>query len=160
MELQGSELPESSDVTAASAEKVVFELATGSVDTEDVCPQCACPVTYSEEGIQCDSCDTWYHAECEDLGAEHLDQLKREEDAPWYCGNCLMFGIEEGWNGKPLQKSSGKTPLATEDSCEWTRTSSVPIPPDLPHEMNDPSASNINGALNTTGMVIVIDFYI
>ncbi|KAK3100053.1 hypothetical protein FSP39_013962 [Pinctada imbricata] len=37
------------------------------------------------ECIACDTCDTWFHADCLNMNAQKLDEL---EDKAWYCDKC------------------------------------------------------------------------
>src|SRR5664279_1106326 len=52
---------------------------------ESLCVNCSKVV---KEGIQCDICDLWWHANCAGIKSELCDYLGANQQLHWYCTNC------------------------------------------------------------------------
>ena len=60
----------------------------GSVSIRDEC-KCGKPVVDSENGIECESCNRWFHAKCEGIKDDVFKVLiKGVESVHWYCTKC------------------------------------------------------------------------
>ena len=55
---------------------------------EGKCTDCGKPVQDKERGIQCEVCDFWYHAKCQQISDEAYKQLDENEALHWYCTGC------------------------------------------------------------------------
>ena len=53
----------------------------------DTCVSCSVVVKIGEKGIQCEICDGWYHAKCENINDEGYKILQLE-NIHWYCNGC------------------------------------------------------------------------
>jgi len=51
------------------------------------CGHCSLEVTWSQKGIFCDSCDQWFHANCQSIGDETYDRLSDSRHV-WVCTTC------------------------------------------------------------------------
>ena len=56
------------------------------------CGCCQAPVTWSNQGLCCDGCETWYHKSCTDEHNSKLDKLNGSNVA-WLCNNCDSINI-------------------------------------------------------------------
>jgi len=54
---------------------------------KDVCLHCGAAVKQGENGIQCELCEAWSHAKCENINEEGYKILKLE-NIHWYCVGC------------------------------------------------------------------------
>ena len=52
------------------------------------CYTCSLNVDGNENGIACDSCDSWYHFLCTTLEPNEFISYCDNEDLPWKCDNC------------------------------------------------------------------------
>lgn len=55
---------------------------------DDECGNCQRPVRESENGLQCDGCDIWYHAGCERIPVEMYKMYKKYKEELWFCQAC------------------------------------------------------------------------
>ena len=51
------------------------------------CGTCNAEVTWDDRSILCDSCDTWFHANCQGMGDNTYDQLP-DTSFSWHCTHC------------------------------------------------------------------------
>ena len=51
------------------------------------CKICENNVTYCNQAIQCDLCDSWVHIKCNDLNYIYYKFLQNSND-PWFCISC------------------------------------------------------------------------
>ena len=58
-----------------------------STDTLFPCGKCHSPVTYDHKGLQCETCDKWYHAPCQRVGDLQYDYLSNSS-CSWHCTKC------------------------------------------------------------------------
>ena len=56
-------------------------------DTLFPCGKCRSPVTYDHKGLQCETCDKWYHAPCQRVGDLQYDYLSNSS-CSWHCTKC------------------------------------------------------------------------
>lgn len=123
-----------------------------TTNPNDVCPSCSHPVSNEEPAVKCDSCQTWNHTECEDMSHEDYNHLMKDEcaDIPWYCGNCLMFGIAEMGTKVSLQAVHSKTSMATRMVPELSPS----IHPESPQDAHQKATSTLNndGDFSSSGM--------
>jgi len=55
----------------------------------DKCGQCTKLITDRDNGLQCDLCDGWFHAGCQDVTDDDYKALNKLEVAVhWYCKTC------------------------------------------------------------------------
>lgn len=136
-------------------EEIVSKPASDSIfsttNAEDVCPQCLHPVTDAEPAIKCDSCHTWNHIECEDMSPEEYSHLMKDEyaDIPWYCGNCLMFGIAEKTKALLLQP---KGKLAVQSNTSKTTRTVQELAPSIPLQTSRGAHHKATSTLNSDGV--------
>lgn len=52
------------------------------------CGLCLKVVKTSDEGLQCDFCDAWYHAVCVGIDKEEFNKLLEDNESKWYCKKC------------------------------------------------------------------------
>jgi hypothetical protein len=45
-------------------------------------------VKRNDKAIQCDGCDLWVHARCENISKKDYDKLVKAEQSDWFCTNC------------------------------------------------------------------------
>lgn len=60
---------------------------------EDCCVDCGKEVLDSHQGVKCDACGFWHHADCEKVSDEVFDFLHShgsEESVMWYCRKCTV----------------------------------------------------------------------
>lgn len=57
------------------------------IDKGDKCAVCTGVVKDGEMGLQCEICDSWWHAKCENIGDEAYKVLQRE-NSHWFCVGC------------------------------------------------------------------------
>lgn len=55
--------------------------------TQYPCGKCSENVTWSQKGILCDDCETWYHADCESIGNSTYVRLS-DSRFSWHCRQC------------------------------------------------------------------------
>jgi PHD-finger len=53
----------------------------------DLCIRCSVVVKEGERAMQCEICESWYHAKCEDIRDEGYKVLQME-NIHWYCISC------------------------------------------------------------------------
>lgn len=53
-----------------------------------MCKPCQWKVSAQDEGIQCDSCDHWFHAECEGITTRMFRDTEKVKGKPWFCKAC------------------------------------------------------------------------
>ena len=51
----------------------------------EACPECNRRVTYRGKGVECEKCENWFHAKCQNFD-DKLDA--KMKDMVWYCSNC------------------------------------------------------------------------
>ena len=71
-----------------------FILLAGDVSenpgpTKDLCGLCSKICRRNQKAIQCDECDTWYHAKCMDMSNTEYANLCNPSST-WSCTNCLF----------------------------------------------------------------------
>jgi chromosome segregation ATPase len=54
----------------------------------DKCGACKKLVADTDQGLQCEICEGWYHAKCEKVGGEAYAVLQGSEALHWYCAGC------------------------------------------------------------------------
>ena len=53
-----------------------------------LCGTCSQPVTWEQEGVLCDECETWYHTTGQNIGSNTYDILSKHESYSWACTRC------------------------------------------------------------------------
>ena len=70
-------------------------------DTLFPCGKCLSPVTYDHKGLQCDTCNKWFHAPCQRVGESLYDYLSNSS-CSWHCTKCnstnYTVGSSQGLN--------------------------------------------------------------
>ena len=72
---------------------IIMLLLSGDVEvnpgpeTKWPCGICQYPVTWSQEGVACDSCELWHHKSCISLCSDDFQLLERSNVA-WKCCKC------------------------------------------------------------------------
>lgn len=57
-------------------------------ESESNCKTCKDIVKNDARGLQCDKCEGWYHAECQQVSRDMYKVLQVYEDEVWYCKGC------------------------------------------------------------------------
>lgn len=57
--------------------------------SEVLCGVCSKDVDNKDNGLQCDLCQLWLHAQCERVGVGLYRELQKEEETPWVCTKCI-----------------------------------------------------------------------
>lgn len=52
------------------------------------CGKCQRSVKENDDGLKCETCEQWYHTECENVAQELYKILQKYEDQMWFCGDC------------------------------------------------------------------------
>ena len=60
------------------------------------CGSCGKAVRNGQNAIHCESCDQWYHIECDGLGAEVHQVLCEHDSYSWICLNCGLPNFSTG----------------------------------------------------------------
>ena len=53
-------------------------------DSTFPCGKCYSPVTDEQQGLQCDTCNVWFHASCQRVGNTVYDYLSNS-NCSWHC---------------------------------------------------------------------------
>ena len=62
--------------------------------TKHPCSICNKSVRDTQDGLQCDTCNLWSHASCNDISKAQYLNLSYD-NSPWYCLICnLKFNLE------------------------------------------------------------------
>ena len=69
------------------------------------CSLCKGPVKSNQRGIQCDSCDFWFHSRCLGMNNDEYQQLANSS-CSWICPNCDL-------------------PNFSTSLCDWSTNSSI-----------------------------------
>ena len=51
------------------------------------CPVCSVDVGYDDQGLECDRCLCWFHADCSGVSNDEYQALSESEEE-WYCIGC------------------------------------------------------------------------
>ena len=51
----------------------------------EACPECNHRVTYRGKWVECEKCENWFHAKCQNIDDKIYAKMK---DMVWYCSNC------------------------------------------------------------------------
>lgn len=126
--------------------------ATGSAS---FCGFCDLEVTWDCKGICCDSCDSWFHHTCVDVGSAEYDAISRPNVA-WICPRCdstncdsftfRSYELDCTNYFAPLQNASIVDSIVSGDPFSPPRTSSPKVTslPILPAEKSTTISSKIN----------------
>lgn len=52
-----------------------------------LCGACHTPVNWTDKGVLCEDCSTWYHINCEDINSIDYSRLDNSS-VVWVCTNC------------------------------------------------------------------------
>lgn len=59
------------------------------------CGKCSSPVTDDQNGLQCDTCNMWFHAPCQRVGNSLYDYLSNS-NCSWHCTTCDAINYSLG----------------------------------------------------------------
>ena len=59
------------------------------------CGKCSSPVTDDHQGLQCDTCNIWFHAPCQRVGNMLYDYLSNS-NCSWHCIKCDSINYSLG----------------------------------------------------------------
>ena len=68
---------------------------------------CGEPVRHSDDGVQCEKCEHWFHIACQEVPKAAYEALKKYKMLSWFCVECRDTG-----------KSAGKDNLKVLESLE------------------------------------------
>ena len=57
-------------------------------DSHDKCVLCSKVVSGKDLGVQCEICETWFHAKCVDINSEVYAFMEMNKNIHWYCDRC------------------------------------------------------------------------
>ena len=60
---------------------------TNTTSTVYLCNTCQHPVTWDEKSVMCDTCETWYHLECQGINSAEYSMLGHDS-VTWVCSIC------------------------------------------------------------------------
>ena len=81
-------------------------------ETKWPCRICEYPVTWSQEGVACDSCELWHHKSCISLCSEDFNLLERS-NVVWKCCKCDSLNCDSfTFHSFELQISNTYFPLS------------------------------------------------
>ena len=71
---------------------------SGDISSIYLCGACKEPVTWNDKGIMCESCESWFHIQCQNVPDTDYEQLGQFSVA-WICqmlpvnchGGCILF---------------------------------------------------------------------
>ena len=63
------------------------ELSHSDTETAYMCGACKIVVTWDEKGLLCETCDTWFHADCQGVGDSTYEDLGNSS-VTWLCSKC------------------------------------------------------------------------
>ena len=107
--------------------------SSSSNDSRNNCGDCDLLVSWSEQGIACETCGKWFHAKCRSIGSASYEQLG-DSDALWFCDICgnqnystTMFdlhGTEQtfSFNNSVLSDNSDFKPQHSSTPNRFSRT--------------------------------------
>ena len=72
----------------------------------DACGRCEVTVRVGDNGLLCDSCETWYHAGCQQVSAQMFKILDENIDLQWLCHNCKNSARRSSLQIKQLQEEN------------------------------------------------------
>jgi hypothetical protein len=77
------------------------------------CGNCENPVTWNCKGVQCDMCEIWYHADCQNVGDSFYDRLGDSTAgiAVWKCIKCENINVTNG-SIPPLDSLDSENPYS------------------------------------------------
>ena len=61
---------------------------SGKSHLEGKCQDCGKSVQDKDKGLQCEVCDFWFHAKCQNISEEAYKLLIDNEAMHWYCSSC------------------------------------------------------------------------
>ena len=73
------------------------------------CVRCEKPVKSNQKGLQCYSCDQWFHCSCEHVPTETCLALGNCEDS-WYCARYSLPPLSDSFFGSPSVLHHGTRP--------------------------------------------------
>lgn len=68
------------------AETKVTKVDKGATNSEE-CAHCHEDVTDEQNGLQCEVCEGWYHAECQDM-TQDTYKIMNQDCIHWFCKRC------------------------------------------------------------------------
>ena len=92
------------------------------------CGSCGKAVRNGQNAIHCESCDQWYHIECEGLGAEVLQVLCEHDSYSWICLNCGLPNFSTGLFDETLSSLHTSNSFESLDPSHC-QVSSTPLKP-------------------------------
>ena len=113
-----------------------IELNPGSADTIYPCGICSEPVTWEQNAICCDGCQTWHHKQCLGMSSSLFDHHLAHADAAWICPNleCDKPNFSSILFNAPVIESTDNRFSVLEESMRSTSTTpSSPFSPSLSH---------------------------
>ena len=105
--------------------------------------RCEKPVKSNQKGLQCDSCDQWFHCACEHVPTETYLALGNCEDS-WYCARRSLLPLSGSLFESPSVSHHGAWPSCGSDGddhdhdldsrtkgCNEKAQEWLPLQPDL-----------------------------
>lgn len=62
------------------------------------CTRCKSDVKNSDKGTQCETCENWFHIQCEDITLDQYKLMQKEESKilHWFCKDCSTLTLDTG----------------------------------------------------------------
>lgn len=74
----------------------------------DECKHCSKRVGDRDQGIQCDQCGYWIHAQCEKVSPQLYNSIESGETKLWFCGECSAQVKKNLEEAKKLKKDNAE----------------------------------------------------
>ena len=74
-----------------------------------ICGSAKCQLPVTNEGIQCDTCDEWFHSRCSKLAKLALKLYTDHKLLKWVCINCTTI-IRKSQANKHINPGNATTP--------------------------------------------------
>lgn len=82
------------------------------------CGECSRPVKRNQNGIQCDQCDVWYHANCSSISLP-MYEILANTSLTWICPQCGFPNFSDSFFNESIES------LASSNSFEPLQESSI-----------------------------------
>ena len=86
----------------------------------DICRVCNLLVGFDQQGIFCDSCNTWFHSICEKISTKRYKELATSNQS-WLCSDCERQKIQ----CMVAETSNGTCSVPRKQKCHWGSMDSI-----------------------------------
>ena len=96
------------------------------LDPDYPCGSCGREVSDDDQAIDCDSCHTWFHIQCQGIGDDTYINLLNETSFSWKCITCDHINFSH--SSKSFSLASGNSFIILSDSSESDRRHCKSLP--------------------------------